>query len=143
MKTGPSLSWNAAGPAQQRLRRCVKEAGSAREIGENDQSQAADECSAEAGAHSELFKVESTAWSTFDAPELLGSSTTFWANKVAPRAAVRELCMSDAEEFRLIAERYAGPLILKPRCFVPDFDGAFLSSDSKDALWDRFYTGAP
>ena len=28
-------------------------------------------------------------------------------------------------------------------CFVPDFDGAFLSSDSKDALWDRFYTGAP
>src|SRR5271155_4217222 len=29
------------------------------------------------------------------------------------------------------------------RCFVPDFDGAFLSSDSRDALWDRFYTGAP
>src|SRR5579863_2304588 len=29
------------------------------------------------------------------------------------------------------------------RCFVPDFDGAFLSRDSKDALWDRFYTGAP
>jgi hypothetical protein len=28
-------------------------------------------------------------------------------------------------------------------CFVPAFDGAFLSSDSKDALWDRFYTGAP
>jgi transposase len=29
------------------------------------------------------------------------------------------------------------------RCFVPDFDGAFLSSDSKDALWDRFFMGAP
>ena len=28
-------------------------------------------------------------------------------------------------------------------CFVPEFDGAFLWSDSKDALWDRFYTGAP
>jgi hypothetical protein len=28
-------------------------------------------------------------------------------------------------------------------CFVPDFDGAFLSSDSKDALWDKFYMGAP
>jgi len=28
-------------------------------------------------------------------------------------------------------------------CLVPSFDGAFLSSDSKDALWDRFYTGAP
>ena len=26
---------------------------------------------------------------------------------------------------------------------VPDFDGAFLSSDSKDALWARFYTRAP
>jgi hypothetical protein len=29
------------------------------------------------------------------------------------------------------------------RCFVPGFAGAFLSSDSKDALWDRFYMGAP
>ena len=29
------------------------------------------------------------------------------------------------------------------RCFVPHFDGAFLSSDSKDALWDRFFMGAP
>jgi 3-oxoacyl-[acyl-carrier protein] reductase len=29
------------------------------------------------------------------------------------------------------------------RCFIPDFDGAFLSSDSKDALWDKFFTGAP
>jgi DDE superfamily endonuclease len=28
-------------------------------------------------------------------------------------------------------------------CFVPHFDGAVFSSDSKDALWDRFYTGAP
>jgi hypothetical protein len=31
---------------------------------------------------------------------------------------------------------------LELECFVPDFDGAFLSSDSKDALWDGFYTGA-
>jgi hypothetical protein len=30
-----------------------------------------------------------------------------------------------------------------PSCFVPDFAGAFLSIDSKDALWDRFYMGAP
>jgi hypothetical protein len=28
-------------------------------------------------------------------------------------------------------------------CFVPDFNGAFLSSDSKDALWDRFFMGTP
>ena len=27
------------------------------------------------------------------------------------------------------------------RCLVPSFDGAFLSSDSKDALWAKFYTG--
>ena len=31
----------------------------------------------------------------------------------------------------------------RANCFVPDFDGAFLSSDSKDALWARFFTGAP
>ena len=30
-----------------------------------------------------------------------------------------------------------------PRRFVPHFDGAVFSSDSKDALWDRFDTGAP
>jgi len=29
------------------------------------------------------------------------------------------------------------------RCFVPGFDGACLSSDSKDALWARFFMGAP
>ena len=30
-----------------------------------------------------------------------------------------------------------------PSCLVPGFDGAFLSHDSKDALWDKFYTAAP
>jgi len=29
------------------------------------------------------------------------------------------------------------------RCLVSAFDGSFLSSDSKDALWARFFTGAP
>jgi hypothetical protein len=29
------------------------------------------------------------------------------------------------------------------RCLVAAFDGASLSSDSKDALWARFYMGAP
>ena len=28
-------------------------------------------------------------------------------------------------------------------CFVPGFAGASLSSHSKDALWDKFFTGAP
>jgi hypothetical protein len=27
----------------------------------------------------------------------------------------------------------------KPSCLVPAFDGASLSSDSKDALWARFF----
>src|ERR1700757_355984 len=30
-----------------------------------------------------------------------------------------------------------------PRCLVPSFDGAFLSRDSKEALWDKFCTAAP
>src|SRR3954451_11097240 len=29
------------------------------------------------------------------------------------------------------------------RCLVPHFDGAFLWHESKDALWARFFTGAP
>src|SRR5271166_3134059 len=37
----------------------------------------------------------------------------------------------------------APPFRPQSRCFVLHFDGAVFSSDSKDALWDRFYTGAP
>jgi hypothetical protein len=33
--------------------------------------------------------------------------------------------------------------LIELRCLIPDFDGAFLSHESKDALWDRFYTAAP
>jgi uncharacterized tellurite resistance protein B-like protein len=28
-------------------------------------------------------------------------------------------------------------------CLIPDFDGAFLSQESRDALWHKFYTAAP
>jgi hypothetical protein len=28
-------------------------------------------------------------------------------------------------------------------CLVPSFDGAFLSHDANDALWDKYYTAAP
>jgi hypothetical protein len=31
----------------------------------------------------------------------------------------------------------------QPTCLVPDFDGASSSHDSKEALWDKFYTAAP
>ncbi len=37
----------------------------------------------------------------------------------------------------------AATVNLFPRCMVPAFDGASLSSDSKDALWAKFYMGAP
>ena len=36
-----------------------------------------------------------------------------------------------------------GPIPNVPRCLVPAFDGALFSQQWKDALWDRFYTGAP
>ena len=31
----------------------------------------------------------------------------------------------------------------QPSCMIPDFDGAFLSQESKDALWHKFFTAAP
>ncbi len=52
-----------------------------------------------------------------------------------------------AEQSRLQQSRETGNLwkLWGPylSCFVPDFNGAFLSSDSKDALWARFFMGAP
>ncbi|MGA3204885.1 MAG: alpha/beta fold hydrolase, partial [Bryobacteraceae bacterium] len=45
---------------------------------------------------------------------------------------------------RIVAMRdRVGCLILLDTCFVPVFAGAFLSSDSKAALWARFFMGAP
>jgi len=34
-------------------------------------------------------------------------------------------------------------VLRRPRCLIPSFDGASLSSESKDALWARFFMGAP
>jgi hypothetical protein len=31
----------------------------------------------------------------------------------------------------------------QPRCLIPDFNGAIFSYEWKEALWSRFYTGAP
>ncbi|KAA0909995.1 hypothetical protein FLO80_18620 [Aquicoccus porphyridii] len=31
----------------------------------------------------------------------------------------------------------------RPRCLIPRFDGAILSQAWKEALWDKFVTGAP
>ena len=38
---------------------------------------------------------------------------------------------------------YRVPRNDKARCLVPGFDGASLSNDWKDALWARFFMGAP
>src|SRR3954447_5399164 len=38
---------------------------------------------------------------------------------------------------------FQSPYANKPNCLVPHFDGAFLWHESKDALWARFFTGAP
>ncbi len=32
---------------------------------------------------------------------------------------------------------------LLPRCLIPDFNGVIFSSDWKEALWSKFYMGAP
>jgi hypothetical protein len=37
----------------------------------------------------------------------------------------------------------APALASRPRSLIPDFDGASLSSESKEALWARFSMGAP
>ena len=31
----------------------------------------------------------------------------------------------------------------QPRCLIPRFDGAILSLEWKEAVWDKFVTGAP
>src|ERR1700722_8102960 len=81
---------------------------------------------------------------------LHGSATT--------TEAVRRAIQHSQESLRALAKRYGvnpktiakwkartsvSDLPTGPRCLVPSFDGAFLSRDSKDALWAKFYTGAP
>jgi hypothetical protein len=65
-------------------------------------------------AHAELFEAESAAWRVVDQPKPFGHSAASWADEIGPRAAVRELRMSDADKFGLLAERYVGPRVLKP-----------------------------
>src|SRR4029077_17489107 len=57
---------------------------------------------------------EPAAWCIVDEPKLLGPPSTFWANKIAPRAAVRELCMGDADELFFVTEGDDAMPVLKP-----------------------------
>jgi hypothetical protein len=72
------------------------------------------EAVARAVAHAELFEAESTAWCIVDEPKPFGPSAAFWANKVAPRAAVREPCMGEADELLFVTEGDDALAVLKP-----------------------------
>ncbi len=50
-------------------------------------------------------------------------------------------CISSGRRCALAQQTRRAPT--GARCLVPSFDGAFFSRDSKDALWDKFYTAAP
>jgi hypothetical protein len=54
-----------------------------------------------------------------------------------------ELPCTESRRAGLVFGAILIPLLPKPRCLVPAFDGAFLSREWKEALWARFYTGAP
>ena len=70
-------------------------------------------------AHAELFEAEPAAWCIVDESKPFCPSSAFWANKVAPRAAVREFRMGDADAFAvpialLIAKGDNGQPVLEP-----------------------------
>jgi hypothetical protein len=65
-------------------------------------------------AHAELFEAAPAAWRVVHEPKLFGPSATLGTDEIGPRAAVPEDRMSDADEFFLSAEQYAGPLVLEP-----------------------------
>src|ERR1700675_4917334 len=51
---------------------------------------------------------------TIDEPKLFGPSAGFWADELGPRAAVRELRMSDADELLFVPEGDDAMPVLKP-----------------------------
>ena len=64
--------------------------------------------------HAELFEAEPATRRALGEPKLFASGSALRAAKVGQRAAVWELRMSHADELGLLAERYDGPLVLKP-----------------------------
>ena len=64
--------------------------------------------------------------------------------RAAPSSSAQKDAGTDGKEAYPSSLPGAGyDAILPTRCLVPDFDGASSSHDSKEALWDEFYTAAP
>jgi hypothetical protein len=74
--------------------------------------------------------------------ELVVTSTAAAVTPTIPEPSTRAMILFGFAALGFVGYR-TSRRTMPARCFVPDFDGAFLSSDSKDALWDKFYTGAP
>jgi hypothetical protein len=47
------------------------------------------------------------------------------------------------EEYRQRYNLKADYPMVAPRCLIPRFDGAILSLEWKEAVWNKFVTGAP
>src|SRR5271168_362732 len=48
-----------------------------------------------------------------------------------------------AAQYSSHRQSHRTPIDVWTRCLVPVFDGAYFSDPQKEALWDKFYTGAP
>jgi hypothetical protein len=48
-----------------------------------------------------------------------------------------------AEEYGLSPEDFGREFSTSRECLIPRFDGVILSKEWKEALWDKFVTGAP
>lgn len=68
-----------------------------------------------------------------------------WAMGVARRRGQQKAIVALARRLAVIMHRIwsDGTQFRWTRCLIPDFDGASLSTESKDALWAKFCMGAP
>ena len=64
--------------------------------------------------HAKLFEAEPAMWRVFHEPELSGPSAALGADEIGPRAAIREHCMSDADELLFVTEGDDAMPVLKP-----------------------------
>jgi hypothetical protein len=68
------------------------------------------------------------------------------AIKVAHPLMLRAIAVAKKKNDRMDAAKIADccvAIFCRIRCLVPAFDGAYFSETRKEALWARFFTGAP